>query len=70
MITSTMNAPLPVPSQSWIEPFMPNACRAELTRPYCGAIAKTFTNICAMATVGSTTGKNTSVRTSAEDRRK
>ena len=44
----------------------PTAFRTELTRPFCGAISKSFWNSRATATVGSTTGKKTSVRISVE----
>ena len=54
--------------QSLTSDVRPTLARIEFTRPFCGEIAKSLTNIWATATVGSTTGKKTSVRTSAEAR--
>ena len=65
-MTMTQKALDPSPSQS-MEPI-PKTFRAELTRPFCGAISNIFWNRSATATVGRTTGKKTRVRMRLEPR--
>ena len=70
IVTRIQNAAVGEASQSWVELPSPSESSPEFTSPGCGEIWYSLTNNCATATVGSTIGKKTRVRTSPEARRR